>query len=189
MWEKLPQFAIGRPGWDNWMLYQARAMNLELINSSLVIMAVHQNHPPAYSVDGVEAKQNHETLESTGMSRGYSLLDATHLLSPFSLQESTLRNPEDTTTDLELMPRFRSILKSIYQNRKLSGDETFFYHHLLASAYWYEANLSIGRKQYVNGFRNIVSAQRIIPHGYSWKRFARRAVKEIRHFITPAVLT
>ncbi|HLP15185.1 MAG TPA: glycosyl transferase family 2, partial [Bacteroidota bacterium] len=47
MWEKLPQFAIGRPGWDNWMLYQARAMNLELINSSLVIMAVHQNHPPA----------------------------------------------------------------------------------------------------------------------------------------------
>jgi len=52
MWPKLPAFAIGRSGWDNWMLYQARMMDIALINSSLVVMAIHQNHSPAYRVDG-----------------------------------------------------------------------------------------------------------------------------------------
>jgi hypothetical protein len=186
MWQKLPQFAIGRPGWDNWMLYQSRTMNIELINSSLVVMAIHQNHPPAYTIDGVEAKQNQQTLESTGMARPYTLLDATQMLTPFSLQSIALRNPEDTVNDLDLMPKFRTILKDIYKNRILTGDDAFFYNHILASAHWYEANLDIRHKKYFSALRNIYSAQRIIPHGYSWKRFFVRALKEVKRFVTPA---
>ncbi|MGE5313400.1 MAG: hypothetical protein ACM3Q4_01760 [Acidobacteriota bacterium] len=185
MWEKLPQFAIGRPGWDNWMLYQSRTKRIDLINSSLVVMAVHQNHPPAYTVDGVEAKQNQQTLESTGMTRPYTLLDATHLLTPFSLQDIALRRPEETVKDIDLMPQFRSILKDIYKGRDLQGDDRFFYNHILAAAHWYDANLGIREKRYISAMMNILSAQRIVPHGYSWKRFFVRAGKEIRRFVSP----
>jgi hypothetical protein len=180
MWPKLPPFAIGRPGWDNWMLYQARTMNIALINSSLVVMAVHQNHPPAYTIDGVEAKKNYETLESTGMARPYTLLDATLMLTLDSVKEVALRQPEDTVKDLDLMPRFRSILNDLYTNRNLTGNDAFYYNHILAAAHWYEANLAIRARRYFPALRNIVSAQRIVPHGYSWKRFFRRVVKQIK---------
>src|SRR6266566_4511057 len=41
---EIPPFAIGRPVWDNWMLYRARALSVPLIDATPVVMAVHQNH-------------------------------------------------------------------------------------------------------------------------------------------------
>lgn len=41
---KIPSFAVGRPGWDNWMIYKARISGYNVIDSSRVVMAVHQNH-------------------------------------------------------------------------------------------------------------------------------------------------
>jgi len=177
--KKLPEFAIGRPGWDNWMLYNARMMNTALINSSLAVMAIHQNHPPAYATDGAEAHENGQAALSTGMHRPFTLLDATHLLTPSSLESADLRRLEETTTDVELLPQFRSMVKRLYADRTLSTEETFFLNHILAGAYWYEATNDILMKDYLSAFRNMSQAGRLVPRGYSWERFMARALKEV----------
>jgi len=40
----IPDFAIGRPGYDNWLLWNARRHFLPLVDLSNDIMAIHQNH-------------------------------------------------------------------------------------------------------------------------------------------------
>lgn len=40
----IPDFAIGRPGYDNWLLWNARRHFLPLVNVSNDIIAIHQNH-------------------------------------------------------------------------------------------------------------------------------------------------
>lgn len=39
---QLPAFTVGRPYWDNWMIYNARAKGMPAIDASLAIVDVHQ---------------------------------------------------------------------------------------------------------------------------------------------------
>ena len=48
-----PSLAIGRFGWDNWLLWKTRRMILPLIDLSDKIFAVHQNH--SYKFDNFES--------------------------------------------------------------------------------------------------------------------------------------
>lgn len=48
----IPPFAIGRPCWDNWMLYSALNLNIPLIDATEAIVAVHQNHDYNHHPDG-----------------------------------------------------------------------------------------------------------------------------------------
>jgi hypothetical protein len=40
----MPDFAIGRPGWDNWMIYHARQKNWPVVDGTPSITVIHQNH-------------------------------------------------------------------------------------------------------------------------------------------------
>jgi hypothetical protein len=40
----VPSFTIGRPAWDNWMVYHARSTFGMAVDASRQVMAVHQNH-------------------------------------------------------------------------------------------------------------------------------------------------
>jgi hypothetical protein len=40
----LPPFAVGRPGWDNWMIFRAREVGIPLVDASGCVTVVHQNH-------------------------------------------------------------------------------------------------------------------------------------------------
>jgi hypothetical protein len=44
----LPAFAVGRPGWDNWMVFRARQLHLPVIDASPQMLAFHQNHDYAH---------------------------------------------------------------------------------------------------------------------------------------------
>jgi len=44
LWNNIPPLAIGRFGWDNWLLWKARRLGVPLINLTEGIFAVHQNH-------------------------------------------------------------------------------------------------------------------------------------------------
>lgn len=57
----LPEFAVGRPGWDSWLIYQSRMQGLPLIDATKTVMVIHQNHPPAYRPYGAEALDNTKT--------------------------------------------------------------------------------------------------------------------------------
>lgn len=40
----VPPFAVGRPGWDNWMFLRARLAGIPLIDASVAVIDIHQNH-------------------------------------------------------------------------------------------------------------------------------------------------
>jgi hypothetical protein len=40
----IPPFALGRAGWDNWMIFAARAKRIPLIDATGAITAIHQTH-------------------------------------------------------------------------------------------------------------------------------------------------
>lgn len=81
---RLPSFAVGRPGWDGWLIYRARFIGIPLIDASDVVMAVHQNHPPLYKYFGNEARDNAQL--AGGYSRMGTLRDANWRLTSRGLQ-------------------------------------------------------------------------------------------------------
>ncbi len=93
----LPPFAVGRPGWDNWLLYRARALRVPLVDASAVVTAVHQDHDYAHVRDGrgtlsegAEGDRNIEIIGGRGgWDRIYVLADATHVLTPSRLERAT----------------------------------------------------------------------------------------------------
>ena len=86
---EIPPFAIGRPAWDNWMLYRARSLSVPLIDATPVVMAVHQNHDYSHHPHGGLWKGD-ELLANVklagSVAHAFSLVDATHLLTPQKLR-------------------------------------------------------------------------------------------------------
>lgn len=61
----LPPFAVGRPGWDNWMIFRAEQLHVPVVDASECVLVVHQSHAymhvPGHSGDqweGPEADTN-----------------------------------------------------------------------------------------------------------------------------------
>lgn len=85
--EAMPAFAVGRPAWDNWMIYEARRRRISVVDATLGIMAIHQNHDYTHTKEGreggkqalwfgVEAERNRALAQQ----QLYSIEDATHVL-------------------------------------------------------------------------------------------------------------
>lgn len=87
----IPPFAIGRPAWDNWMLYRARSLSVPLIDATPVVIAVHQNHEYSHHPQGKEGLwKSDEALTNNKLAGDqlhiFSLIDATHILTPQKLR-------------------------------------------------------------------------------------------------------
>ena len=81
----IPNFAIGRAGWDNWMIYKARQENCPVIDCTPSLMIVHQNHDYRHLPGGKSHYTHPETDENIRLAGGpaavrYTILDATHRL-------------------------------------------------------------------------------------------------------------
>jgi len=81
----IPNFTIGRAGWDNWMIYKARVEGWAVIDCTPSIMIVHQNHDYAHLPDGKPHYEHPETNENIRLAGGqanirYTILDSTHQL-------------------------------------------------------------------------------------------------------------
>ena len=81
----LPPFAIGRAGWDNWMIYKARKENWPVIDCTPSVMIVHQNHDYSHLPDGQAHHALPETDENIRLAGGqaairYTIVDSTHRL-------------------------------------------------------------------------------------------------------------
>jgi len=47
--------ALGRVGWDNWLIWHARSKGAAVVDASEVVMAIHQNHDYSHHPGGEEA--------------------------------------------------------------------------------------------------------------------------------------
>jgi len=90
-YKNTPPFVIGRPGWDNWLVWHARHSGARVVDATAVVQAVHQNHDYSYHPDGAagvwqgeEAQQNYALLER---GRCFATMEnATHRLTPGGLR-------------------------------------------------------------------------------------------------------
>lgn len=81
----VPDFTIGRAGWDNWMIYKARRENWAVIDCTPSVMIVHQNHDYSHLPGGKSHYDHPETNENIRLAGGqanirYTILDSTHQL-------------------------------------------------------------------------------------------------------------
>jgi hypothetical protein len=66
----LPDFAVGRAGWDNWMFYQARKNKWACIDASNSIQIIHQNHDYSHLPGGQSHYRLPETNENVRLAGG-----------------------------------------------------------------------------------------------------------------------
>ena len=87
--DSLPPFVVGRPGWDNWVIYDARRHGIPVIDASAVIRAIHQNHdyshvPMRWGERWVGPEAQHQIHMMTDLMAGQTMrfasIDATHRL-------------------------------------------------------------------------------------------------------------
>ena len=83
IWGEIPPFAVGRAGWDIWMLYRAHCLNLPMVDLTKMVSVVHQNHDYSHHPEGWKgAMKGKEAKQNIKLSGGiaYSLLDAQYCL-------------------------------------------------------------------------------------------------------------
>jgi hypothetical protein len=53
-YKKIPEFVVGRPRWDNWVVWKALSSGARVIDASAAVLAIHQNHGYAAHPKGRE---------------------------------------------------------------------------------------------------------------------------------------
>ena len=74
----LPDFAVGRAGWDNWMICNAREHRWRVIDATPSVMIVHQNHDYGHLPGGLPhytVPETDENIRLAGGERGDPLHD------------------------------------------------------------------------------------------------------------------
>lgn len=66
----MPAFAIGRAGWDNWMIYAGRRSGWPVVDATQSIMIVHQNHDYSHLPGGQPHYRHPETFENIRLAGG-----------------------------------------------------------------------------------------------------------------------
>lgn len=82
-YKKIPDFVIGRPGWDNWLLWYPLSQGVPVIDASGEVLAIHQNHDYSYHPGGEEGVwQGEEAQENYRLHQGKfaTLANATYVL-------------------------------------------------------------------------------------------------------------
>lgn len=79
----MPAFAIGRAGWDNWMIYRARRQGWSTIDASRDIFIIHQNHDYSHLPGGLPHYRQPETFDNIRLAGGrmvtrFLLADSNH---------------------------------------------------------------------------------------------------------------
>jgi hypothetical protein len=85
MYKKIPPFAVGRVGWDNWMIYHAIHLGVPVVDITPFFKAIHQNHDYAHLGGGQKQRDSGEEAKlnlrhAGGWKNLYTIRDATHQL-------------------------------------------------------------------------------------------------------------
>ena len=111
-YQDIPNFIIGRAGWDNWMIYKARSEKWPVIDCTPSVMIVHQNHDYSHLPGGKPHYEHPDTNENIRLAGGqaavrYTILDSTH-----QLADGKLVRPKMTSA--RFTRNFELLLRSIF---------------------------------------------------------------------------
>jgi len=140
-YQDIPDFAIGRAGWDNWMIYKARREKWPVIDCTPSVMSVHQNHDYSH-LPGAKVHYDHpDSNENIRLAGGqaairYTIVDSTHRLVGGKLARPKLSYlrfmrgvelflratffflPEDMIENIARPKRWKKRIQKIFGNRK-----------------------------------------------------------------------
>lgn len=97
LFAELPPFAVGRVGFDNWLVWSAGAAGARVIDLTPSVRAIHQRHDYAHVVGGHGAtrqtgEEGRYNIELAGpKSHLHTRYDATHILGRRRLRRNLLR--------------------------------------------------------------------------------------------------
>jgi hypothetical protein len=111
-YQDIPNFAIGRAGWDNWMIYNARREGWAVIDCTPSLMIVHQNHDYSHLPGGKTHYDHPDTNINIRLAGGhahirYTILDSTHCL-----VNGKLSRPQ--MTSLRFMRKLELFLRAVF---------------------------------------------------------------------------
>ena len=132
VWGEIPPFAIGRPGWDNWMLYEASSLNIPIIDLTKMATVVHQNHDyshhPQGKVGAMKGKESKQNIKLAGeIAPVYSILDAQYCLTAEGIKRKLTRyySPFYLYRHLVILSESHRFLKPLVNFIKMIGDRFF----------------------------------------------------------------
>ena len=80
LFTELPDFTIGRAGWDNWMIFHARQRGWPVIDATPSIMVIHQDHDYSHLPGGRPHYEHPESKVNQALAGGsanlYMVLDS-----------------------------------------------------------------------------------------------------------------
>jgi len=71
---EVPPFAVGRAGWDNWMIYEARRRRWPVVDASRAITLIHQDHDYRHLPGGRSHHRHPETEENVRLAGGRQVI-------------------------------------------------------------------------------------------------------------------
>ena len=90
----MPGFALGRAGWDNWMIYAARAGGMAVVDATDSVTIIHQTHDYGHLPGGQPHYRLPESEANVRLAGGremiFTLKDATWRLGPSGLHRQRL---------------------------------------------------------------------------------------------------
>jgi hypothetical protein len=79
LYQEIPPFAVGRAGWDNWMIYHGMQQLWPVIDVTPALIVIHQNHDYSHLPDGKPHfdldESSHNVNLGGGYTKSYDLLD------------------------------------------------------------------------------------------------------------------
>lgn len=104
----VPEFTIGRSGWDNWMIYHTFELGIPAIDASPSLTVIHQNHDYSHLPGGKPPYHLPETERNLALAGGryhrYFILDTN-----LQLVNGELCRPKDS-----LLRRIRGLEVALY---------------------------------------------------------------------------
>ncbi len=85
LYQELPAFVVGRAGFDNWLIWRARAQDVPVVDLTEDVLALHQSHGYGHLAGGkLDAYLGAEAARNVELAGGprnlYSIADASHRL-------------------------------------------------------------------------------------------------------------
>lgn len=106
LFKNIPRFAVGRPRWDNWIIWNALSKKIPVIDSTPQNVVVHQKHDYSHikqkdfrQKTSPERKLNEELLGKWWTLYMYNIYDSTHVLTSEGVEKAFIHRKIDSSIE------------------------------------------------------------------------------------------